>query len=88
MKKCGIFFFFFFLLKTYIVGTRQNRHNEAVLTSIHDLCFIFNAELIIPYSVYCFRAKIRKQCIPCKPQFTPWMWGYGGVGLNFTDMLA
>ena len=41
---------FLFLLKTYkIVGT-----SEAVLTSIHDLCF---------------RAKIRENVYPCKPQF-------------------
>ena len=30
---------FIFLLKTYIVGTRQNRLDEAVLTSTHNLCF-------------------------------------------------
>ena len=36
------------------MGTRQNRIGEAVLTSTHNLCF---------------RAKIRKNEHPCKPQF-------------------
>ena len=27
------------MLKTLIVGTRKNRHSEAVLTSSHNLCF-------------------------------------------------
>ena len=31
--------YFSFLLKTWIVGTRVNRLNEAVLTSTHNLCF-------------------------------------------------
>ena len=31
--------FFIFLPKTQIVGTRQNRLGEAVLTSTHNLCF-------------------------------------------------
>ena len=30
---------FIFLLKTYIVGTSQNRLIEAVLTSTHNQCF-------------------------------------------------
>ena len=36
------------------MGTRKYRLSEAVLTSTHDLCF---------------RAKIRKNVYPCKPQF-------------------
>ena len=35
----GYALFFLFLLKTYIVGTRKNRHSEAVLTSTQNLCF-------------------------------------------------
>ena len=36
------------------MGTRLNRLSEPVLTSTHNLCF---------------RAKIRKNVYPCKPQF-------------------
>ena len=36
------------------MGTRLNRRNEAVLTSIHNLCF---------------RAEIRKNVYPCKSEF-------------------
>ena len=31
--------FSYFCIKTYIVGTRKNRLNEAVLTCTHNLCF-------------------------------------------------
>ena len=34
----GVCIIFFFLPKTWIVGTRQNRLAEAVLTSTHNLC--------------------------------------------------
>ena len=30
---------FMFLLKTWIVGTRKNRLDKAVLTRTHNLCF-------------------------------------------------
>ena len=61
----GYTLFFLFLLKTKIVGTRQNRLVEAVLTSTHNLCFfsrnkknirIFLSEnfhfLVVKFSVY------------------------------------
>ena len=51
MKNCNIFLFF---LKTLIVGTRENRLSEAVLTSTHNQCF---------------GAKVRKIVYPCKPLF-------------------
>ena len=44
----------YFLLNTLIVVRRQNRLNEAVLTSTHNLLF---------------RGIIRKNVYPCKPQF-------------------
>ena len=34
-----ILIFFIFLLKTSIMGSRYNRFDEAILTSIHNLCF-------------------------------------------------
>ena len=58
---------FLFLLKTYIVGTRKNRLSEAVLTSTHDLIF---------------RANIRKNDYPCKPQF--YFIKVGCKGVYFT----
>ena len=35
----GIQYFFYFCFKTYIVGTRLNRLNEAVLTFTHNIYF-------------------------------------------------
>ena len=50
-----IFFNIFLIFaQTLIVGKRQNRLSEAVLTSTRNLCF---------------RAKMRKNVYPCKPQF-------------------
>ena len=43
----GVYISFLFLCsKTYIVGTRQNRLGEAVLTSTHNLCFSSNMKHI------------------------------------------
>ena len=66
MKNCD---FFLILLKTLIVGTRENRLFEAVLTSTHNLCF---------------RAKIRKNVYPCKPQFYYIKVGCKGVYITRT----
>ena len=61
-------YFFLFLLKTLIVGTRQNRLSEAILTSTHNLCF---------------RAKLRKILyIPVNPSFTILKWGVRGCSLH------
>ena len=54
MRQLLLKIFFLFLLKTLIVGTRKNHLSEAVVMSTHNLCF---------------RAKIRKNVYPCKPQF-------------------
>ena len=66
-----IFFyiFFLFLLKTLIVGVRENHLSEAVLMSTHNLCF---------------RAKIRKKVYPCKPQFYYIQTGCKGVFVTRT----
>ena len=61
--------FFLFLLKTLIVGTRQNRLNEAVLTSTYNLCV---------------RAKIIKNEYPCKPQLYYIKVGFKGVYITRT----
>ena len=45
--KTKIVIFFLFLLKTHIVGTRENRINVAVLRSTHNLCFKANIRRII-----------------------------------------
>ena len=51
-----LFTIFIFVLKTYIVGTRQNRLIEAVLTSTLNLCI---------------KGKIRKKMYtPVNPNFT------------------
>ena len=55
--------------QTLIVGTRYNRLTEAVLTSTHNLCF---------------RAKIRKNVYPCKPQFYYIKVGCKGVFVTRT----
>ena len=60
---------FLFLLKTLIVGTREYRLSEAVLTSNHNLCF---------------EAKIRKNVYPCKPQFYYVKVGCKGVCVTRT----
>ena len=39
--------FFIILLKTKIVGTRQNRLDEAVLTSTHNLFFLAEVRKIM-----------------------------------------
>ena len=46
---------FYIFAQKYVVGTRFNRLDEAVLTSTHNLCF---------------RAKIRKMNTPVNPSFT------------------
>ena len=51
------------------MGTRKNRHSEAVLTSTHNLCF---------------GAKIRKNVYPCKPQFYYIKVGCKGVFVTRT----
>ena len=61
--------YFLFLLKTLIVGTRNNRLIEAVLTNTHNLCF---------------GAKIRKKVYPCKPQFYYIRLGCKGVFVTRT----
>ena len=51
------------------MGTRENHLIEAVLTSTHDLCF---------------RAKIKRNVYPCKPQFDYIKVGCKGVFITRT----
>ena len=64
--------FFLFLLKTEIVGTRENRLAEAVLTSTHNLCF---------------GAKIRKIGVPLHTPVLLYKSGVHG-GIHYTDMFS
>ena len=57
--------FFIFLLKAKIVGTRENRLDEAVLTSTHNLCFLSRNK--------------KNNVFPCKPQFYYMKVGFKGV---------
>ena len=69
-KKKDIFLIF--LLKTQIMGTRRNGLTELVLTFYtHNICF---------------KAKLRKNVYPCKPQFyyKSGVWG----GINYTGVLS
>ena len=64
--------FFFLLLKTQIVGTRENPLTEAVLKSTHTLCF---------------RARIRKiMYTPVNPSVTILKWDVSGSTLHAHDI--
>ena len=64
-----VLIFFLVLLKTKILGIRQNRLIEAVLTSTQNLCV---------------GAKIRKKVYPCKLQFFYIKVGFNGVHISRT----